>query len=100
MRQHIYEVLGTAGPVEVPEPHAIFRIVKVEEQQKKELYVTVDDYIEDPAVDDFFVVLKRNDDNQWICFYREQFVLAVPVMGKGNFSRFAIPLVKRRYPQL
>lgn len=101
LRQHIYEVLGPAEPVEVPEPHAIFRIVEVD--QRKELYITVDDYIEDPAVSDFFVVLKKTSeefDAPWVCFYRDQFVLAKITMSKGKFGRFSIPLVRKRFPPL
>lgn len=86
LRQHIYEVLGPADPVEVAEPHAIFRIVKIE--HKKELYVTVDDYIEDPAVRDFFVVVKMLVDNQCIIYYSDSPGIPEELRGRYYVARW------------
>lgn len=80
-----WQLLRHAPPTTVEEPWGIFRLLDVRQRDGNTEIVT-DDYIEDPAVDRFFVVLKDLGKSEWLCYYEGQYVYCLRMsMGfKGH----------------
>jgi len=100
MAEFSFTVLyDTNEPVEFSgEPLAVFQFLS----RVKDL-ITVNDQIEDPAVDHFFVVLKELDGNTWLCSLDDKQLVAHwhnPPSKVGNFSKFTLPLIRKAYPKL
>ncbi len=79
--QYEYQVIDYSGPYEVDGPHAIFRYISEravpgeENRVFRHPIVTVDDYIEDPEVCDFFIVLAEIGKNEWVCHFKDRFAI-------------------------
>lgn len=67
-----WQLLRYAPFIEVAEPLGVYRLVNVTEIDGY-TDILVDDNIEDPAVSEFFVVLKDLGKNEWLCYYQGQY---------------------------
>jgi hypothetical protein len=87
--QYEYQVIDYSEPYEVEEPHAIFRYVseRAAPEEENTLFrhpiVTVDDYIEDPDVLDFFIVLAEIGKNEWVCYFKDRFAICKKLDAVG-----------------
>lgn len=84
----------------VDEPIAVYRVVEHLIHGSYQSFI-VDEYVEDPDVTDFLFVLKRDGSSHYYVCERDgiQYICQL-ISDIAPFSRFAIPLMRRTYPQL
>jgi hypothetical protein len=107
-----FEIVGESEPCDVS-PIKIYRVLGEERMFRDSRVVTVDDYVDDPAVGEFFLVLKKVESTRvihesksgmmiayeppkLICFYRGQFVVCTTLLlgfkGDSTLAAGAIAL--------
>ena len=81
-------------------PTTILRLVQTAGQELT-TRIEADEEIEDPRTDQFILVFGRLASGHYVCSVRDRFmVMSWLRPDASSFSRFSLPLVKKRHPTL
>jgi hypothetical protein len=78
-----FEIIEKTEPYEVTEPFAVFRFLS-----QVDKIIECDEYIEDPNVSDFFVLLGEIGNNEWIVYDNDAYFVARWLMRPLNFRGY------------
>ncbi len=90
-----------AGDETIVEPVMIWRVLEETTHDGSKFLTLTAEGIGDIDVSDFLFVwkitLSADGETTWLCERQNKFIITTPALG---FSKFSMPLVRKRYPQL